>query len=203
MNKKERLSVLTKLKPQTWYLFCQFEAMHDPEIKITKIELATKLNISINTLTKYFAIWESHGLIRTAPGGLIVISQLDGTPSGVKLEPANRRYKSVRDLINFWCITYENYYHQPYTIANWAVAANQVKKLLVYKDEEIEGAIEAVIAMYDKKWASARYPRPTLGSLGNFLFTQALPYADTASKQNMEPDNDDDLLKAMEEKGWL
>ena len=52
MNKQERRAVLSRLKPATWYAFCQMESMHEEEVQISRAELAMKLDLSLPTLAK-------------------------------------------------------------------------------------------------------------------------------------------------------
>lgn len=176
MNKKERLHLLTVLKPQIWHFYCQLEASFDREVNISEIELATRLEISLPTLSNYLTIFESHGLIQTVRGGLI-ITQLDGKESGVTAEPVTRRYKNARQIIEYWCHSYENYYHQPYLVSNWGKDLTLTKKLFKFSDVEIEKTIDTIMALYDQKWASPQYPRPNLGAVTSWLFQQALPFS--------------------------
>lgn len=202
MNKKERNNVLKKLKPQTWYLFCVVEASYDKEVEISKAKLAVELNISMPTLAKYLANWESLGLIREVPGGFC-ITQIDGQPSGITGEVKERKFKKAKDIIDLWCELYLEEYGVRYTVSNWAMAQKQVKKLLAYSDEEIEGGVTAVVRLYPTKWISAAYPRPTLGALSSWLFQQALPYADTSVKEDAVDIDSENLLSDLESKGWI
>lgn len=210
MDKKERLSVLTKLKPQTWHTFCMIEAMYGKEIETSKVKLATQLNISLPTLSKYLAIWKSLGLILDIPGGF-AIAQLDGTPSSITGEVKERSYKTSRDLIAIWCDVYVEEYGEAYNVSNWGMAQKQVEKLLAYSDEEIEAGIATAIKLYATKWVNPRYPRPTLGALCSWLFQQALPYAEVEKKSNVSLDalcttnmkNEENLLDDLEAKGWI
>lgn len=113
MNKQEHASLLRKLKPQTWYTFCQMESMFDTEeVKVTKSDLVPKLGISMPSLTKYLATWESHGMIRQVQGGYI-IAQMDGQSSGITEGPVEREFRNARDIINYWCSIYEERYDRP------------------------------------------------------------------------------------------
>lgn len=204
MNKNERAAVIRKLKPATWYAFCQMESLYPEEAIVTRNELAQQLGICLQTLNKYLAIWESHKLIREVQRGFI-IAQMDGQPSGVTEEPVEREFKNARDIINYWCHIYEEQYGRPYTVNNWAMAQAQVKKLMRYQDAEIKATLLAIVSLYDRTWAKPNYPRPTLGAVCSWLYQQAQPYAVVTTDSpdvEVEPDHEN-LLEEMEAKGWL
>jgi len=120
MNKSERTSLLRRLKPATWYAFCQMEAMHhDEEIKISRAELALKLDLSLPTLATHIKTWVSHNLVQEIDGGFH-IAQLDGQPSNIKEAPIVREFRNAKDIIDYWCIEYEKVYGTPYRISNYA-----------------------------------------------------------------------------------
>lgn len=129
MNKNERAILLRKLKPLTWYYFCQMEALNPgQEVPITKKELMEQLMIgSTATLNKYLDIWVSHRMIRRIKGGYL-IAQLDSGVSGISEIPIVRIFKNAREVVNYWCDLYELQYGQSYIINNWAIAANQLNK---------------------------------------------------------------------------
>lgn len=207
MTKMERVGLLRNLKPLTWYLYCQMEAFHDEEVLITKQDLALKLNVSPQSITKYLNTWEAHGLVRKIAGGYM-ITQLDGEPSKVTADPVVREFKNARDIINYWCDIYKEAYGQPYMVTNWIVTQTHVKKLLRYSDEEIRSTFQAIISLYERQWAKPAYPRPTLGAVCSWLFVQAEPYAVKAMSE-VSPENtgssegSSDLLNELEAKGWL
>lgn len=204
MNKHERLLMMKKLKPTTWYAFCMLEALHEEHVKITRTALGLKLDVSQSVLSKYMTTWTSHGLVKETDGG-IIIAQLDGQQSGVTEEPVVRQFKNARDIVNFWCDCYQEVYGSSYMISNWAMAQSQVKKLLVYPDAEIRGTLLAAITLYDRMWAKPSYPRPTLGALCSWLYQQAQPYAVVTTDTTVTEASEDhsNLLEEMEAKGWL
>lgn len=207
MNKSERTAVLRRLKPATWYSFCQFEAMHlDEEVKITKAELAMKLDLSLPTLTKNIQTWISHNLVQEIDGGFS-IAQLDRKPSNISEEPIVREFKTAKDIIDYWCIEYEKVYGTRYIVTNWVVAASQVKKLLRYPDDDIRATLTAAVTLYERTWAKPAYPRPTLGQVCSWLYVQAQPYGireeHTVSQATEAPVCGANLLNELEAKGWL
>ena len=98
MNKSERTAALRRLKPATWYAFCQMEAMHEEEIKISKSKLALKLDLSLPTLAKHLATWASDNLVQEIDGGFR-IAQMDGQPSKITEDPIMREFKSPKDSL--------------------------------------------------------------------------------------------------------
>jgi hypothetical protein len=174
------------------------------EVPTTKKDLMEQLMIgSSTTLNKNLDIWESHRMIRRVKGGFL-IAQLDGGVSGISETPIVRIFKNAREVVNYWCDLYEQHYGQPYIINNWAIAANQLNKLLIYSDEEVKGTLEAIISLYDTTRANPKYPRPTLGQVVSWLFVQAQPYA--VKGQTEAPGSAEDntnLLGDLEAKGWL
>ena len=175
MNKGERITLLRNLKPLTWYLFCQMEALNDKEVLISNQDLALMLNLSLPSLSKYLATWESHGLIRRIPGGFI-ITQLNCEISGVTADRVVHKFRNATDIIKFWSECYQKTYGEPYIISNYPRIINKVKILLRFSDEDIQNAIEVIFRMYDVTWATRKHPRPTLEDMCNWLFQQALPY---------------------------
>ncbi|MDR3584626.1 MAG: hypothetical protein P4L59_04795 [Desulfosporosinus sp.] len=154
MNKQERASLIRKLKPLTWYTFCQMEALNPEEVIISKSDLMMQLSVgSLPTLSKYLTTWESYGLIRTIPGGY-VITQLDGQPSGIPEEPVVREFTNAKSIIEYWCSLYEIEYGRAYSVTNWIVAQTQVKKLLRYPDAEIKATLQAIITLYERALVS-------------------------------------------------
>ena len=187
MTKYERACLLRKLKPLTWYYFCQMEALNPgQEVPVTKKALQEQLMIgSKETLNKYLAIWESHRMIRRVQGGFLV-AQLDGGKSGISETPIIREFKNAREVVNYWCDLYAEHYGKPYIINNWPIVNNQVGKLLLYQDEEIKATLQAIISLYDKTWANPKYLRPTLGQVCSWLFVQAQPYAIDVQPDDIE-----------------
>ena len=110
MTKNERACLLRKLKPLTWYYFCQMEALNPgQEIPITKKALQEQLMIgSPQTLNKYLEIWESYRMIRRVQGGFLV-AQMDGGVSGISETPIVRQFKNAREVVNYWCDLYEEH----------------------------------------------------------------------------------------------
>ena len=203
MNKQERRAVLSRLKPATWYAFCQMESMHEEEVQISRAELAMKLDLSLPTLAKHLATWASHNLIQEIDGGFH-IAQMDGQPSNITEEPVFREFKNAKDIIDYWCDCYLGVYGTPYVVNNWAMAQTQVKKLLRYTDMEIKGTLLAVVTLYGNTWAKPAYPRPTLGQVVSWLFVQAQPYAIKTSSEAPEGTvSSSNLLNELEAKGWL
>ncbi|WP_407310626.1 hypothetical protein [Desulfosporosinus sp. SB140] len=208
MTKNERACLLRKLKPLTWYYFCQMEALNPgQEVPITKKILMEQLMIgSTATLNKYLEIWESHRMVRRVQGGFLV-AQLDGGASGISETPIVRQFKNSREIINYWCDLYQERYGRSYVVNNWSIATNQVNKLLIYPDEEIKGTLEAIISLYDKMWANQQYPRPTLGQVCSWLYAQAQPYAAKQAPGALEvtgsSQDGPDLLDELESKGWI
>lgn len=203
LNKKERNNVLVKLKPLSWYTFCLVEAKYESGVQISKVKLAAELNISVPTLTKYLAIWESFGLIKEIPNGFL-ISQIDGAPSAItgEIKP-ERKFKKAKDIINFFCELYFEEFGVRYTVSNWAVAQKQVKKILSYTDAEIEGGVRAAVKLYSTRWVNVAYPRPSIGALSSWLFQQALPYAEKEFITTCDNGDSNNLLSDLEAKGWM
>jgi len=203
MNKSERVALLRRLKPATWYAFCQMEAMHEEEIKISKSELALKLDLSLPTLTKHLATWASHNLVQEIEDGFR-IAQMDGIPGNITEDPIIREFKNAKDIIDYWCDIYKEVYGTSYVVNNWAMAQSQMKKLLRYPDDEIRAPLMAVVTLYGNTWAKPAYPRPTLGQVCSWLFVQAQPYAIKSSPEATEaPESSANLLSKLEAKGWL
>jgi hypothetical protein len=201
MDKKERYEALKKCKAQTWYTFCLVEASHDKEEEISMAKLAVELNISVPTLKKYIAAWESIGLIHTIPGGFS-IAQIDGVADGKTGQAQERKFKKAKDVLDLWCKLYSDQYNESYRISNYGMALKQLKALLQHPDTSIEGGIVAAITLYDSKWKTAQFPRPTIGQMASWLFQQALPYADVAPKADVVAINEN-LLNDLEAKGWI
>lgn len=203
MNKQQRATVLRQLTPATWYTYCVMEASYETaEITETKAKLAAKLNISVPTLNKYLTAWETVGLIQRKPGGFI-ITQLGEAASELKPKAANRLVP--KDVIAYWCKKYEEHYYTPYYVSNWGLATAQAKMLLaVYSDEDVKGVIDVVMRLYESKWASPNYPRPTLGQLSSWLAQQALPYVERREDaKDEETGAGESLLADLESKGWI
>jgi len=175
MNKMERLGLLRNFTPQTWFYFCKMEASHDKEVMISRQDLSLKLDLTPQTMGKYLATWEAHGLVQQIDGGF-VITQLDGQASNATADPVVREFKNACDVINFWCDLYKTQYGQTYSISNWAATQANVKKLLRYTDDEIRSTFQAILSLYGKNWANPKYPRPTLGAVCSWLFVQAEPF---------------------------
>ncbi len=205
---------MAKMKPPIWYTYCQLESMIEGEVvKGHKIQVAGLLDITVPTLSKYLAIWESQGLVREIPDGF-VITQLDGSlnPEVMTKEELPPRQYIAKKVIDYWCSTYENHYEEPCRVGNWGMTMGQAKRLLSYTDIQIERTIDVVIALYERKWASAKFPRPTFGALASFLFEQAMPYADMTptkpEKEEITPsikviESETNFLDDSKAKGWL
>jgi hypothetical protein len=207
MTKNERACLLRKLKPLTWYYFCQVEAHPiGKDIPITKKAIQELLMIGESSLNGHLATWNSYQLIRRVQGGYLV-TQMDGSEHEVSLEPVKRILKNSTAIIKYWCDMYEQHYGTPYVISSWAATAKQAGKLLVYPDEEIKAVFEVIISLYDTVWTNKQYPRPTLGAVSSWLFVQAQPYVVKSPEAIPEgtgsSESSSNLLQDITDKGWL
>jgi len=207
MNRKERKEILSRLKPATWYAYCQMEATFDENAIITKSELALRLGVSVTTLTKLLTIMASHKLVVSVKDGFH-ISQMNGEAGEVSVLPVVRLFKTGANILEYWCDCYKETYDTAYHVGNAVVAFSQLKRLLTHSDDELKGTIKAAITLYERLWATPSYTRPTIGQLSSWLFAQAQPYAisDTANTVLQTAESvatGSELLSAIEAKGWL
>jgi hypothetical protein len=122
--------------------------------------------------------------------------------------PAQTAKPTPQQLIGYWSDRYEETYDTKYVVS-WKKDAPLMKRLLInYGDEMLRAIIDVVMRMYDKKWKSAAYTRPTIGQLSSWIAQQAEPFA-KANLQATQPmqvateQSSEDLLQALEEKGWF
>jgi len=207
MNKREKKAILSRVKPATWYAYCQMEAWFDDTVVITKADLALRMGLSGPTLTKTLSVLASHKLVTSIAGGFR-ITQMDGADGEVSEIAIVREFKNAADILNYWCDCYEETYGQRYVVSNTVVAYSQLKRLLANSDDELKGTIEAAITLYERLWATPSYTRPTIGQLSSWLFAQAQPYAISATANTVLRGDESvttgsELLSAIEAKGWL
>lgn len=84
---------------------------------------------------------------------------------------------TARGVITYWCLQYEERYGCKYT-PNWAIETSYAKKLLrAYSPDRLQEIIDVVMRLYDTKWKSQQFLRPSLGQLSSWLAQQVEPFA--------------------------
>jgi hypothetical protein len=118
-------------------------------------------------------------------------------------------FTTAKDVIVYWCKCYEETYKAPYKPA-WGKDSTQVKQKLMgtYSSQQIKNIIEVVFRLYEKRWKSNKYLRPTLGALTSWLHEQAFSLVQENEKEaTPEPvittEDGVDLLDEWESKGWI
>lgn len=203
MTKKERLSVMNKLKPTTWYAFCQLEAMNGTEVHKSNNQLVLELNTTAATIARYLAAWTAYKLIKPIPGGGFYVVPFGEHEDGITGEIEERKFSKAKDIVDYWCKIYHDTYGQEYMVSNWGMVVKNTKKLLIYSDDELESTIHYAVTQYKTRWVNKQFPRPTLGQLCSWLFAQALPFASKPKAIEQKDNEDDNLLNDLVEKGWI
>jgi hypothetical protein len=87
-----------------------------------------------------------------------------------------------RDFIKYWCAKYKEVYKDPY-IPNFGREGKLIKTKLLpaYGPERLVRIIDAAVTFYPEKWASPKYPRPTIGILASWLANEAAAFVDSSS----------------------
>jgi len=87
------------------------------------------------------------------------------------------RSYSAKDLIKLFCHLYRGTYGEPYK-PNWGKDSGMIQNLFVdnYENDELFGMIHVAISQYQRRWATPKHPRPTIGMLCTWLGQQAMGF---------------------------
>lgn len=81
--------------------------------------------------------------------------------------------KAGTGLMAYWTASYESRYGVKYVSSSWAVDKRNLKLLDARYGERLQSLIDVVMRLYETRWYSQRYPRPTIGAMVSWLAVQA------------------------------
>ena len=104
--------------------------------------------------------------------------------------------KNSKDYAMMFKYLYEKEYEIPYSI-NWRRETSMIKNKLVqyFSEEDIIKMLEYVVKNYRTKWASARYPYPTITMICSWLGNTAIQLM----KQEQNKEQEEEALMEMTE----
>jgi DNA-binding transcriptional ArsR family regulator len=79
-------------------------------------------------------------------------------------------------LLAYWCNGYEQRYGTKYRPSNWARDQRSLKLLDAKYGDRLRPIMDVILRLYETRWYSQSYPRPTLGSMVSWLAAQADGY---------------------------
>lgn len=115
---------------------------------------------------------------------------------------------SSKDILHYFAFKYRETYGVDYSI-NYRIEGNMVKKKLLaaFESDKLIRIIDTTMALYESKWASDKYPRPTIGALASWLankvaaFTPDVTDHKPAQVSDEELDYEAKLRKIQEKRG--
>lgn len=105
---------------------------------------------------------------------------------GVKPKKRKKSLTPTNELFDYWLARYNEIYGVPYQVSNFAKEKAHVRQLSVRYGNDVDivkAIMDVAIRLYDSRWKSANFIRPTLGALVSWLAAQAEPFA-RANVQN-------------------
>ncbi len=168
-----------------WGLYNTLLAIGETTVNFTKY--AALLGITDKTIRKYFAKLEAVGLIRMDGNTVIFTERLVFTGSYISynvnvnndinnMEPVKTEtVKPAKSggTLAYWCAAYLSRYGIKYAAGNWAIEQRNAKLLDTRHGDRIRPIIDVVMRLYETRWYSQRYPRPTLGAMVSWMAAQA------------------------------
>lgn len=134
--------------------------------------------------------------------------------NGKPAKPKKEKKVSNTDIIfNYFLESYENRYGEKYRVSNFAREKGQVRNLIRKYNGDIEllkAIIDVVMRLFDTKWKSQKFNRPTIGAVLSWIAAQAEPMAKANMEESAEFEDveitavdDEALLEEYVKKGWL
>lgn len=102
---------------------------------------------------------------------------------GIQTESIDTEMKP-KDVLTLYCQKYEETYGVRYN-PSYGRDYNQLKKLISnYKPEQIRKIIDIGIGEYDKRWKTAKFPRPSVGAVSTWVANHVMEIADQYEEQD-------------------
>lgn len=93
----------------------------------------------------------------------------------------------------YWCDAYKTRYQTDYRVSNFGRENGQIKRLIAKYDNDatrVKALIDVVMRLYDTKWKTGGYTRPTIGSFTSWIAPQAEAYVLAADTPVQTPADD-------------
>lgn len=161
-------------------------------------KLATMTGQSVNTVNKLInelieiEFQGKHILKRELVGdgfkkkSMYYISDGIVTNTEEEEKPEEKKPLNSRDYVQYFAEMYEKEFGKAYVI-NYARDVSLVKNKLTdaFDEETLLGIIEVTISEYRKRWATDRYPVPTIGAMCSWIANEAQAIYEKAKKEEI------------------
>lgn len=213
------IKLLQDIGPHSWWVYSAMTALAvDGQCKVTQEELASQLGVSESSIRRYITKLSRYQvagkrLVQAAREfdsnvyHLIDLKVLPG-PATSKKEVIQRRATATEEVWRYWFDKYQERYGVKYKPSNWGKDKGCMKRLVERYEGNVEflkQIIDVVMRMYDQRWKTKQFLRPTIGQLSSWLATQAEPFALKSAEPEPDPkievlDDGADLMELIDRK---
>lgn len=241
LSKKEGVALMTEVGRDAWYVYSYLRTLSSGgSVAVTQSQLAELMQRSeryVRENIKILAVTEvkSYPMVkveRTADGNVyslavftmgtavpissntIELNPLKEVIATGTSKPKEKPLSSTNELFDYWREGYFKQYGTEYRIGSFAREKGQIRTLIKKYGEDVsllKEIVNVVFRLYETKWRSQQFQRPTIGALLSWLAAQAEPFAraniiaeQDKTIQITDMDSDDDGLDIFDkyDKHW-
>lgn len=115
-------------------------------------------------------------------GEVAEIEKQETTEQTDSIEPVAEM--KPKDILGLYCEKYQEVYGVRYN-PSYGRDYKQLKKLQeTYSDEQIRKIIDIGVGEYDKRWKTAKFPRPSVGAISTWVANHVMEIADQYEEQD-------------------
>ncbi|HDR8003399.1 hypothetical protein ACS2BX_25645 [Bacillus cereus group sp. BceL300] len=219
LTEQESVDFLYELGKDGWYLYSAMRVLSDGEqLKITQTGLSKRIGVSLRYLQRHLPELEEFKVkgkplletTKVSGGKLYSIldvqftrnsdSEVAATKKPKKKQKVEKPKLPTDEVFKYFCEKYQDQYGVEYKVTNFAREKGGINKLIRQYKEDVpllKAIIDVVIRLYESKWRSGSFTRPTIGAMVSWLAREAEPIA----QANMEAEATAHIVITSEDDG--